>query len=218
MYLCVDRQVWENLPSATFFLTFALSNLVPLGVPGREYGETWSLLLHGWCLVQPAPRVVSLGLGCLCTEVFLALTHHPLQPGQAELCAFPSASLHVLPAPHRAGTLHSWSQKEAPVLLEKDPKLIHPCLFLQVTVKQEEMWVRSFGSQPSDLPAPTVWSPLLLPRSSKVQGLLEPSKLWSTTAAHVQGQGHSGTFWCCWKTPVGFENWRRPQQPAAARI
>ena len=41
--------------------------------------------------------------------------------------------------------------------LEKDAKLIHPYLFLQVRVKQEEIWAGSFGSQPSDLFAPSTW-------------------------------------------------------------
>ena len=78
--------------------------------------------------------------------------------------------------------------------LEKDAKLIHPYLFLQARVKQEEIWAGSFGSQPSDLFAPRVLSLLLLPRGSKLQALPEPSKPWSTIPAHVQGQDCSGKF------------------------
>ena len=81
--------------------------------------------------------------------------------------------------------------------LKKDPKLIYPYLFLQVRVKQEEIWASSFGSQPSgckDLFAPRVLSLLLLPHGSKLQALPEPSKPWSTIPAHVQGQDCSGKF------------------------
>ena len=128
-----------------------------------------------------------------------------------------SLFLHVLPAPSPITGLVpciSKARRKPLYSLEKDAKLIHPYLFLQAKVKQEEIWAGSFGSQPSDLFAPRVLSLLFLPRGSKLQALPEPSKPWSTIPAHVQGQDCSGKFWWWWKTHTGFEKWRWPQQPA----
>ena len=108
-----------------------------------------------------------------------------------------SLFLHVLPAPSPITGLVpciSKARRKPLYSLEKDAKLIHPYLFMQARVKQEEIWASSFGSQPSDLFAPRVLSLLLLPRGSKLQALPEPSKPWSTIPAHVQGQDCSGKF------------------------
>lgn len=126
-----------------------------------EWRDRSLLLLSGGCLVQPTPSPVFLAL-----DVLPILTYHPFQPASRAM-SLPLCLVSSLTQGWHPGLL---KPEESPVFLRERPSAGTSCLFLQIRVKQEEMWVSSFGRHPSHLLVPRSQSLHLLPHSSTLQG------------------------------------------------